>query len=545
MPHAWQPVTVTVTNPKDGAAFNGEVAISQGSDTWTTRIALPAGPSVATATLTIYESPETWRQHLVSLRSDRGEGGVTQSWNPAVKPERLVRILVVSNDGSARDWEALDGEGSPVHTSEGRLIPAALDRSATMNGPGISNDHYLSVVTATPHQLTESAADLDQFGIVVLKAGVSLSEPQNAAVKRWVNAGGVLLDPTQAASSAVALHGAGRLVGMDHVTNLSALVAAQNSVTSLRARGMSGGLFPEVLQSTGVQAPPFSTIALFLGAYLIAVVPLQYIILRRLDKREWAWGTTPLLACGFAVAAYVVGSQGREREVSYNCAAVIETGAGQTTGAAVVRFGLYSPSRTTFSLAAPTADSVFFSSMSDVQELTQAQAPGQPTRLPSFTVPQWAMRSVSLHASDLPLGGGVSADFKRDGAFLVGTLTNNTGVLLENILVNFGGQSMNIRALRSGESHAIRLPWTDRVHRDTRVSFSNTAYSTHLIYPLLESTLATWNDYGENNDVPRAQEAIITAFTTQELVPVIVGGAVPHPKKTNSLLIVHAPVDAP
>ena len=561
VPRAWQPVTVTVTNPKDGAAFSGEVILSQGSNQWRAPITLPAGDATATVSLTIYERPESWLPHTITLRSNTGEVVQSSSWSPAVKPERLLRVLVISKDGSAGSWAALDGQVSGMHHSGGRLVPGSPRHlpgqpAAKSNLP---EEDYFSIVTATPNQLSELASDLDQFGIIVDAVGLGLSGAQYQPVHRWVNAGGVLiLTPADAddSSDIPMRQGAGSTIVNSALPSVQALIAPRNHVASMRSSAITlgedeslrytggQGFLPEVLHNSGMEAPPFSTIALFLGAYLIAVVPLQYIILRRLDKREWAWGTTPLLACGFAAGAYFVGSQGRPSAISYSCAAVIETRAGQTTGAAVARFGLYSPSRATFGLTAPTADTVFFSTVGDQTSLSQLQSPGQPTQLTDFSVPQWAMRSVSLHTTNLPLGGGVGVALERRGSRLTGTVTNNTGATLTDVQVHFAGGQTSFPVLAPGKSQTVDFACSDV---STRISFSNTAYSAFQSHPLLASTLQSWSEryqYEVSESLARRDEALVTALTTQELVSVKVEGGAAAPKATNSLLIVHAPFGA-
>jgi hypothetical protein len=527
MPRAWQPVTVTITNPADGAAFTGEVALMHGENTWSTPVSLAAGASVATVTLNIYERPEMgrWLQHRVILRSTRGEIASETSWSPATRPERVLPVLVISKDGAPGEWARFDGQASGLHHASGRLV---LGRHY-----GLPEDDYFAIVTATPNQLTEQAGELDQFGIVAVKPDVTLSEAQKGALSRWINAGGAAVTS----------------VG---VPDFASLVAPRNYVASLREKALAQkngdqiylgqeGIFPGVLKTSGVQAPPFSTIALFLGAYLIAVVPLQYIVLRRLDKREWAWGTTPLLAFGFAAGAYFVGNQGRERAVTYNCAAVIETGAGQKTGAAVARFGLYSPTRATYSLAAPTTDTVFFSSVGDQPSLESKQLPGKATRLPDFSVPQWAMRSVSLHTTNLSLGNGIEAQLKREGELLTGTITNNTGALLENVQVYYGGGRALFATLSPGQSQAVHFTcnYSDVID----LGFQGAAYYA----PLLAQTLDTLVEfpYEGSPATQRKDEALITAFIREELVPVRVEGVAATAKNINNALIIHAPVDAP
>ncbi|WP_395139888.1 hypothetical protein, partial [Armatimonas sp.] len=568
MPGYEQPVTVTLTNPADGAAFSGEVVLSQGTQQWQTPVTLPAGASVATVTVRVRYASSSWLPSKVLLRSTRGDVVAAQTWNPAVKPEGLLRVLVVSKDGSAGTWEGLNGQVSGVHRESGRLVPGGPRRVPGQVGMSreLPDEDYFSVVAATPSQLTEQASALAQFGIVVLTSEQGLSAGQKAALQRWVNAGGILVHPEETDTpERVELLGAGRIVHTSATPSVKALVAPWNYVGSLRARfagqeeenyaSSMAGLFPQVLKSSGMQAPPFSTIALFLGAYLLAVVPLQYLILRRLDKREWAWGTTPLLAGAFALGAYVVGGQGRSRAAFYNTAAVIETAAGRTTGAAVARFGLYSPDRTTYSLTAPTADTSFFRTVGDLSSLSSAQVPGQPTRLQDFAVPQWAMRSVSLYTTDLPLGGGVTASLKRRGAVLEGTVTNNTGVTLESVQVHFGTGRALIPNLAPGATQTVGLSFYGQETLLHRVVSGpppspDSKEAARRFFPMLSNSVPdeqpsvygnpSRNRYGS---VTRTNEALITALTSQELVPVTIEGGRATPRTTDSLLIIHVPIE--
>ena len=46
---------------------------------------------------------------------------------------------------------------------------------------------------------------------------------------------------------------------------------------------------------------------MLLGAYILLIGPINYLVLRRLDRREWAWVTMPVLIVVFAVGAYGFG----------------------------------------------------------------------------------------------------------------------------------------------------------------------------------------------------------------------------------------------
>ncbi|MCS6835223.1 MAG: hypothetical protein NZ750_04300 [Anaerolineae bacterium] len=53
--------------------------------------------------------------------------------------------------------------------------------------------------------------------------------------------------------------------------------------------------------------PPITTLAAFLGAYVLLIAPLNYLLLARLRRLEWAWLTIPLAIVGFTALAWTVG----------------------------------------------------------------------------------------------------------------------------------------------------------------------------------------------------------------------------------------------
>jgi len=53
--------------------------------------------------------------------------------------------------------------------------------------------------------------------------------------------------------------------------------------------------------------PPVTTLAAFLAAYVLLIAPLNYLLLARLRRLEWAWATIPLTIGGFTALAWTVG----------------------------------------------------------------------------------------------------------------------------------------------------------------------------------------------------------------------------------------------
>ena len=68
------------------------------------------------------------------------------------------------------------------------------------------------------------------------------------------------------------------------------------------------------------------------AGYILLIGPINYLVLRRLDRREWAWLTMPVLIVVFAVGAYGIGSLLRGSAVIVNEVAIVRGAPGATDG---------------------------------------------------------------------------------------------------------------------------------------------------------------------------------------------------------------------
>ena len=70
------------------------------------------------------------------------------------------------------------------------------------------------------------------------------------------------------------------------------------------ASGYPGSEPPTANNPFRATLPDTSRVLLILGLYFLAVVPLNFIVLRKLKKGEWAWGTAPVISLAFAGAFF-------------------------------------------------------------------------------------------------------------------------------------------------------------------------------------------------------------------------------------------------
>ena len=231
--------------------------------------------------------------------------------------------------------------------------------------------------------------------------------------------------------------------------------------------GQQALLSEAVMRGPSLDAPGTWVIGLFLLVYLIVLVPVNYLVLKRYDRKEWAWGTIPALVFVFAAGTFAVGYAAKGGSVFVNRAALIETSAGREEAGVYGEIGLFSPHRSTYdiflsganlSAAVPNpGESYGRQSSAD----TQFSGPVQFVETPSgvsllnTSVNMWAMRAFDTQ-STIDLGGAVDAGLSDKTGQLAGSIVNHTAYALSDCSVTYAGRSVPLGTLASGAT--VNLP---------------------------------------------------------------------------------------
>ena len=70
-----------------------------------------------------------------------------------------------------------------------------------------------------------------------------------------------------------------------------------------------------VINLPSLALPPIGGLIVLLFGYILLVGPVNYLVLRRLDRREWAWVTVPVLILVFTVGSFGIGGLLRGSDV--------------------------------------------------------------------------------------------------------------------------------------------------------------------------------------------------------------------------------------
>ncbi len=89
----------------------------------------------------------------------------------------------------------------------------------------------------------------------------------------------------------------------------------------------------------------------FLALYIALIGPLNYIILNRINRREWAWVTIPVFIIVFSALAWTFGFNLRGSEVTLSRISLVQSWPDTDRANVQQIVGLLSPRRTTYSLS--------------------------------------------------------------------------------------------------------------------------------------------------------------------------------------------------
>lgn len=216
-------------------------------------------------------------------------------------------------------------------------------------------------------------------------------------------------------------------------------------------------LWTEMVRSPQLRTPPVSYIAWFLALYVFFLVPVNYCVLRFLDRRELAWVTVPVIVVGFSMMSYfaavrIKGTVVRTRHVN-----IVQTSHNSGIARADAMMWLFSPRKSTYTVAgndpamaiAPYLDGVRDANR---DEATIVQPADTGFRVQDTPVNMWDFKTF-VGQSVVNVGRGISVQPTKTGL----QISNNSKSDLRGVVVVAGGRVQSYGDLRAGQSTSKAL----------------------------------------------------------------------------------------
>ena len=209
--------------------------------------------------------------------------------------------------------------------------------------------------------------------------------------------------------------------------------------------------------------PPFNLLCGYLVMYVIALGPINYLVLRRMKRKELAWISIPVLVLAFSLLAFLVGSRGRGKEPVISRLAVVQTWPDARYAQAVGLLGIFSPNRDTYDLE---IDGHFLShpipnnlNMAPSGGWTFETTAAENTRIPELRVDVAGMNAMGLEGQ-IPspaISGELTIHLGKQDISLKGEISNQSGLSLKDAVLLSPGDAWQIGDFKPGENQQFEI----------------------------------------------------------------------------------------
>jgi hypothetical protein len=152
--------------------------------------------------------------------------------------------------------------------------------------------------------------------------------------------------------------------------------------------------------------PPVTSMMAYIVIYVLLIGPVNYFVLSRLNRREWAWVTIPALIGGFTLLAWTVGFNLRGQEVIVSRLSVVQSWTDSDEARVDGLLGVLAPRRDTYELRVSSGEM-----LNTMPELTSDGFLRRNLTQSSAEIVQ----TDSYSAENVTIDGGIFANFSTTG----------------------------------------------------------------------------------------------------------------------------------
>ncbi|MCP4427360.1 MAG: hypothetical protein GY803_22970 [Chloroflexi bacterium] len=255
--------------------------------------------------------------------------------------------------------------------------------------------------------------------------------------------------------------------------------------------------------------PSVLNMTVFLFIYVIVIGPVNYMVLKRMKRRELAWATIPAIIIFFAALAYVTGFQLKGNDTIVNQMSIVYGQAGGDQARVQTLLGLYSPRRKSYDVTLPgdVLARPFERNFNDSGNV-EAIRRGSDVTLEKVRVDVSGTETfVADHVQPiLDVTGQATLNLDSGAVILEATLQNNSDITLETATIMLGSAVIKAGDLKPGEVATI----SERIYSSSAgaTTFGPASGPSGYASPLMSHAdliLGTSNYYNDKEAYPRWQ----------------------------------------
>ena len=228
---------------------------------------------------------------------------------------------------------------------------------------------------------------------------------------------------------------------------------------------VAGAMLQALSNLPSLEVPPAELLLAVLVGYILLIGPVSYLVLRRLDRRELAWITAPLLVAVFSVGTYGLGSSIKGSDIIVNEIDIVRSTAGGTAASVSSFAGVFSPTRASYDLTV-RGDALFsglrniFVDGESTTPFDYATEQGDPSHLRGLAVSVFGLEAVRAETV-IAYTPNLVVEWSFVPSGVEGRVTNEGEVPMEDVAVVSQSGGIMVGTLDPSESRAFALSLND------------------------------------------------------------------------------------
>ena len=214
-----------------------------------------------------------------------------------------------------------------------------------------------------------------------------------------------------------------------------------------------------------LEVPPAELLLGVIVAYILLIGPISYVVLRRMDRREMAWITAPLLVIVFTASSFGIGNALKGSDVVTNQISLIHTSTAGSAATVESYAGIFSPQRAVYDLRVEADALMAALRPPDFGGGQPRSAPvtveqGNPAHLRDLAISVFGFEGVRADAI-VDYEPSLTVSWRRDDGDLVGTVTNTGSTALADVAFIGTSVGEKVGDLAPGQEAEFRVPSTN------------------------------------------------------------------------------------
>jgi hypothetical protein len=214
-----------------------------------------------------------------------------------------------------------------------------------------------------------------------------------------------------------------------------------------------------------LQVPPAELLLVVIVGYILLIGPISYLVLRRLDRRELAWVTAPVLVVLFTACSFGIGTSLKGSAVVVNQISLIRTSSAGGSATVESYTGVFSPDRSSYDLSVEADALISRLNQTQFDGRPRASSPdvvieqGDPAHLRGLAIGVFGFEAVRADAI-VDYAPALSVAWRSEDGETIGTITNNSEATITDVayVSSSSGGDMIASELAPGEEVEFNIP---------------------------------------------------------------------------------------